>query len=922
VAASESEDPQAATLTEPKVWAIRAGSRAVHAAQFLALGRVGIGFGVHTSVADLGWVEITSLAKAAMPGQPTVTVGLATGALYRVATEIRDGDIVLTPESNGTILAGVIVGPYEFRTPPIAGDFVHTRPVKWFARLQRNALSETARYSLGSLQSVFVPSAQAELLATLQPLMTNQAPPPIASAVGVSTVQTIPENPIQLSRSAGATISADTRDLDYLLAQIKNGDLAVPAFQRSFVWDPSATRELLVSIASSFPAGNLLFLRGGDAIFSPRAVEGAPELRPQGAELLVLDGQQRLTSLYQALRGVGTHRYFLDIGALMRGTPLDDATHVYRNDRAKAWESIDRQAQDLMFPFARCDDFLTWKDDVIHRRQKDGITTADGMGTLSRYLNLVHERVISPVRNYKFPVTTLGSDTPTDAVLTIFETLNRTGLKLTVFELVTARVFMHFKLRDAWNEALTKYPILAADSFEIDPYYILQTIALRMKRVPQRGIVVALEVDALKEHWDEAVLGMDSALRMLRNECGVLTPRFLPYAPMLPTIAAAWADVRSATGAEIGAAKLKLQRWFWCASFAGEYDSSANSQAASDVPALRDWLTGGAEPTVVAGFEFDPREWLKTTVRQRGLYRATMALMARSRPLDFHSVAPLTEETIKKEQVDDHHIFPSAYLQQAGETDVADTVLNHTYIDHTTNITIGKRSPSEYLGDVEQHLGADLPRVLASHTLPPDRDGALWRNDYKGFLEWRLLRLSAELEAVTAGGVQSTVGVPVDELIGEGEGQQLEFKSTARYNGHIGGRDAALEKEVALTVAAFMNATGGTLLIGVNDSGRPIGLADDYKITRGADDDSFQRVLLDLIQTYLGKPILAYVHVDFEQIGDLKVARVNARPSPSKVYLKAPGHEADEFYVRFGNTSRKLTHQEADQYARDRWPVS
>lgn len=513
LAATGSEDSQPAGSTEPKVWAIRAGSRAVYAGQFLSLGHAGIGFGVQTSVGGLGWDEITALAKEAMPGQPTVTVGLATGALYRVATEIREGDIVLTPEPNGTILAGIITGPYEFRTPPIAEDFVHTRPVRWFARVQRNALSETARSSLGSLQSVFVPKAQAELLATLLPLMANKAPPPIAGPATATVVKTIPENPVQPSRSAGATISADTRDLDYLLARIKNGDLAVPAFQRSFVWDPSATRELLVSIASSFPAGNLLFLRGGEAIFSPRAVEGAPELRPQGAELLVLDGQQRLTSLYQALRGVGTHRYFLDIGALMGGTPLDDATHVYRTDRAKSWESIDRQAQDLMFPFARCDEFLTWKDDVIQRRQKDGVTSKEGIAVLSRYLNMVHERVISPVRNYKFPVTTLGSDTPTDAVLTIFETLNRTGLKLTVFELVTARVFMHFKLRDAWNEALTKYPILASDSFDVDPYYILQTIALRMKRVPQRGIVVALEVDALTEHWDEAVAGMDCALR-------------------------------------------------------------------------------------------------------------------------------------------------------------------------------------------------------------------------------------------------------------------------------------------------------------------------------------------------------------------------------------------------------------------------
>jgi hypothetical protein len=564
---------------------------------------------------------------------------------------------------------------------------------------------------------------------------------------------------------------------------------------------------------------------------------------------------------------------------------------------------------------------LNWRDGVLDARSKDGRTTIDDIAILKPYLNKVHEAIIGPIRNYKFPVTTLGATTPTEAVLTIFETLNRTGLKLSVFELITARVFEHFKLRDKWAEARNKYSTLSATSFDVDPYYILQTIALRLKRVPQRGIVLVLEVDALKDHWDEAVASMHEVLVMLRDECGVLTGKFLPYAPMLPTLAAAWAEVRGAVGSQVGARKLKLQRCFWCASFAGEYDSSANSKAASDVPLLRAWLAGGPEPPAVVDFDFDSRAWLRTTARQRGLYRATMALMARGHPLDFHSVKPLTEETIKVQQVDDHHVFPFAYLQDSGITSFADTVLNHTYLDHITNVRIGKRAPSEYLADIEGDLGASLSEVLASHVLPAEKDGPLWHDDYRGFLDWRMGRLAAELEAVTLGGGQPADVSSIADLVATGEGPHIEFKSTARYNSHTGSRDPALEKELALTVAAFLNAKGGTLLVGVDDKGTTIGLDGDYKLLREATDDAFERAVLDLLQTYLGKPALAYVTIQIELLGQVKVSRLNVRPSPSKVFLRAPGQEGDEFYARFGNTSRKMSHQEADQYGRDRFRV-
>jgi hypothetical protein len=686
-----------------------------------------------------------------MTEEPAVAVGLAVGSLFRLANEFTLGDFVLTPEPGGTLLVGEVTGAYKFRVDAIADDLRHVRPVRWFARLSRSTLSETARKSLGSIMTLFLPSQQ-ELLQIITPLAVGPVPPaapaktpgPRQPPSPSSAATTIPDEVKDPPGPTGSKFESDKRDLLYLLDQVHNRDLALPDFQRSFVWDAAATRELIVSIARSFPAGNLLFLRGGSEVFLPRAVEEAPALDGHRPAALVLDGQQRLSSLYQAFAGVGAHRFFVDIPVLMAGDDVDAAVKAYSVSGAKAWMTPEGQAKSLMLPLARVREYSYWRDDVLdHRDDLDAATRK----RLRSYLNAVEVSIVAPIRAYQFPVTTLSEETPAEAVCTIFETLNRTGIKLSVFELICARAFAQgHRMRERWQEALSEHPVL--DDSGIDPYYLLQAIALRIGKKPQRGVVAALQLSDIVKEWDPAVRGVASALVMLRDQCGVLTPKWLPYAPMLPTLAAAWRDVDEAQGPAIGARLLKLQQWFWASSFEGDYDNAPNSRAEADIPLLHAWLTGGEPPPVVAKFSFDPATWLNVTVRQRGLYRATMALLMRNRPLDFHQAVPLTRSAIETNAVDDHHIFPAAYLRDKGKVSHVDTVLNHTLIDKITNVRIGKKAPSAYLSEMATELGSALPSVLQSHGLPADNLGPLWSNNYDAFLEWRLNYLAEQLSSV------------------------------------------------------------------------------------------------------------------------------------------------------------------------------
>jgi uncharacterized protein with ParB-like and HNH nuclease domain len=125
------------------------------------------------------------------------------------------------------------------------------------------------------------------------------------------------------------------RELKELLGQIHARVAALPDFQRDFVWDPSATQELVVSIVRNYPAGSLLRIRNTHDLFACREFQGGPPLNGHRPTFLVLDGQQRLTSLYQAFYGVGDHRYYLRVRDLMAAPTLRKASSISASTQSK-----------------------------------------------------------------------------------------------------------------------------------------------------------------------------------------------------------------------------------------------------------------------------------------------------------------------------------------------------------------------------------------------------------------------------------------------------------------------------------------------------------------------------------------------------------------------------------------------------------
>ena len=543
------------------------------------------------------------------------------------------------------------------------------------------------------------------------------------------------------------------RALKDLLSEIQSATMVLPDFQRDFVWEPGATQELIISIASNYPAGSILRVRDAKRVFAAREFEGAPKLNGRQHTFLVLDGQQRLTSLYQAFYGVGEHRYYLNLKKLLDGNDFEESIfHVRATTKwVKAREDFGLQAKELVLPLSvlkgGAGGFLQWLLMVTNPMPSDKRTE------MLDALTKINDLWIKTIDDYHFPVVTLSDKTEADALCTIFETLNRTGVKLSVFELLTARFWpQNINLRELWDKALVDFPII--DDFGVDPYYVLQGISLSCRKAPscKRSDVLNLLATDISQWWPKVIIGLKTGLEILRDDCKVALPKWLPYQTMIAPLAAILAKVGTLKTAEAGAHREKIKKWFWCSVFGQAYESAPNSRSAKDVMEVFAWLNGGGPPESVGLFRFDPKALREITPRQRAIYRGTICLVLANNARDFHSQAVITGKLMQEEGIDDHHIFPSKYLEAEKGfklTRQRDCVLNRTLIDRTTNQMISAHAPSNYFKQIRDTPGFPFDGVLASHFLPTGRDSPIWTNDYESFLDWREDRLWQEIKRVT-----------------------------------------------------------------------------------------------------------------------------------------------------------------------------
>ena len=584
---------------------------------------------------------------------------------------------------------------------------------------------------------------------------------------------------------SGASFDSTKTSLLDLLRYVDNGKIQLPDFQRGWVWDDDRIRSLVASISVSFPIGAVMMLETGGVTvrFKPRPVAGTDAtLREIKPETLILDGQQRLTSLYQALMGkesVDTRDakgkairrwYYVDMKQAVQadadredailGIPEDRVVKAFGGAIVLDLTSPGREYALDHFPVNRVFECAEWRREY----GKHWNYGAEKM----RLFDAFEGEVIKRFEQYQVPVIELKKETPKEAVCLVFEKVNTGGMPLTVFDLLTAAFAAEdFQLRDDWNarekRLKSQHPVLR--NLQSDDF--LQAISLLVTQTRRRDALTAgvaadkvpgigckrrdilkLEVANWQAWADGVEAGFRRAARFLYGQ-KIFKARDLPYRTQLAPLAAIFVDLGK--DGETEGARQKIARWYWCGVLGELYGGAIESRFARDLPEVVALVRGeGAEPISIQESSFQANRLLTLRTRNSSAYKGLYALLIRDGGRDFRTGEPIEAQTFFDDKIDIHHIFPEKWCKAAGiEHGTYNSVINKTALSAHTNRQIGGRAPSKYLPAIERAAGiapVQMDAILRSHCIAPER---LRADRFWEFYAARAEELLQRIEAAT-----------------------------------------------------------------------------------------------------------------------------------------------------------------------------
>jgi hypothetical protein len=605
-----------------------------------------------------------------------------------------------------------------------------------------------------------------------------------------------------------------------LLQQARQGKLQLPDFQREYKWDDDRIRSLLATLTLGHPMGVLMMLDTGSkhTRFKPKTLAGVSLRDEVHPDHLLLDGQQRMTSLFQALSGTGPVEttdarkkklkrwYYLDISKAL-ADPIERDTAVMSIPEGRVLKSDFGRIVDLdvstplleqkagMFPMSLAFDQAAAMKWLIEYAALD--TTADNarMTTVQRF----QAEILTPVIGYRIPAIMLDKHTTKEAVCTVFEKVNTGGLALDVFELLTAMFAgdaayftthgTDFRLNDDWRqlkERLSHHQVLRG----LQSSDLLQAVTLlathsRRSRAEADGVsgelpaVSGRRADILKLSLEDYLTwapqvaeGMEWAAGFLAQE-NIFTDADLSYRTQLVPLAV----LRVLMGEKIDVHQTsrRIRQWYWCGVLGELYGGAVETRFARDVEQVPAWARGDAAavPETVARAGFRESRLLSLKTRNSSAYKGLYALMMRGGATDWKYRQVIGHATFVPLKIDIHHIFPKAWCAKNGVDDAhRESIVNKTPVSYETNRSIGGRSPREYLAKLEKDSGLkpkDLDTIVATHHIDP---ATLRTADFDAFFE---ARTAALVEVVAEAMGKSVVMDLSDQAVAQyGDGERPE----------------------------------------------------------------------------------------------------------------------------------------------------
>lgn len=685
-----------------------------------------------------------------------------------------------------------------------------------------------------------------------------------------------------------------------LIADIDKRQMILPEFQRGYVWKPTQVREFVRSLYRGYPTGSFLIWKTPD----PGIVRagGTPNDDSKFFSL-ILDGQQRLTSIYTLVTGKPPPFY--------EGEKL--FFNLYFNLQSEEFAYYKKIAMESRPEWIAVTDFF-----------QQGIAKffAEHNGQSEVYLaNFDKLQKLDAIINYSYYVDTI-SEKDINAAVEIFNLVNSKGTRLSASDLALAHICASWpEARQNFRQAQTE---LAAHHFDFGLDVYTRIAATVTTGSGTYDSIYNAPIEDVQAAWAKGKQAAEYLVNVLRGDAYIDQSRHLktPFAiyPLIVHIA------RSGGTFATEHEKRNFLHWMYAALMWGRYSGSSETKLNADLAALD---------------TDDPPALLRENlVKQRGrirvqpedLDRAGTAstfypmtyIVARARGArDWFNGAPLYSKAAGAVfGLEAHHIFPQSVLYKSGYSGADNThkqivnqIANLAFLTKQANLKISNADQLGYLREVEQKF----PGALAEQFVPMNE--SLWTVDrFEDFLAERR-RLIAEgsnqfMDNLIAEEPEQLVSI--EDLIAHGESLGVEFKASLRWDYAENRVNKALARAIAKTLAAFLNSQGGTLLIGVADDGEILGLGKDFEaLGAKGNRDGFELSFRDTVGSLLGEDKNPSIELTFTDLDGKTVALASCQRHHTPVFVE--DSDKSEFFVRAGNTSRPLDVKEASAYIKAHW---
>ena len=742
-----------------------------------------------------------------------------------------------------------------------------------------------------------------------------------------------------------------TFDLSTLVKDIAMGRTGLPHIQRPFIWRNSKIRNLFDSMYRGYPVGYLLFWETERGQTSGHRTIGtdAKQLSPN---LVIVDGQQRLTSLY----------------AVIKGEPVVRSN--YNRERIRiAFDPVKEKFAVTSPPIERDRSFIPdisklWNEDTHLFQFAEGFV--DGLRSVREVSDEEVKRVqdsivkLKGLPAFQFTALQLSADVSEEDVAEVFVRINSEGKPLNEADFILTLMSVFW---DDGRKALEDFCRLARVPTKGDPSpynHLIEPSPDQMLRV----VVGLAFYRARLAHVYSILRGKDlktgvfsedrreaqfTLLRQAQSkvlnlqywhdflqcvrQAGYRDRRMISSPNTLLHVYTLYLIGRTERHVAEHILRRVIAQWFFMSALTSRYTGSAESRMESDLTMAEEFKT---PEEFIAGLHHEcsvaltndfwevtlPNDLATSSARSPSLFAYEAALVSLNAPVLFDKSRvgeQLDPTTQGHRRIERHHLFPRSYLKKLGikGTREINQIANYAYIEWSDNIQISDQSPAEYLPALRQRFnGIDLARMYRFHALPDN-----WEHmDYKAFLSQRRERMAkmvreAYNRLIGEGTPSATNCIDVAELVLQGEGDLIEFKSTLRMNLHTGEPDKRMELAVLRTLAGFLNKDGGTLVVGVGDEGSPVGL----KVDGFENEDKMHLHLVNIVNSRMGAPVWAYMHANFEDFeeGRGRVLTVRCERARTPVYVK--DGNAERFYVRTGPSTTELPVGQAMEYIRQRF---